>query len=133
MRLLESESQSRHLAGIMITTDPDFTTYLLGERSLWLFDSFGYYIYGFLFQIVFELRLLHCTKNQCCRSGRFLTGSGSDFIKRSYPDPDIKKFAANFFLEVCLMKICSKKYIHGPKSLTTEILEVIMTFTHQKS
>jgi hypothetical protein len=30
------------------------------------------------------------------------------------------------------MKICSAKYIHGPKSKTTEILEVFMAFTHTK-
>jgi hypothetical protein len=36
---------------------------------------------------------------QCCGSGRFLTGSGSDFRKRSDPDPDPNKFSANFLSE----------------------------------
>jgi hypothetical protein len=56
---------------------------------------------------------------QCCGSGRFLTGS--DFRKRSDPDPDPdpNKFSANFFLTFFLMKKCYKKYLHGPKSLTT--------------
>jgi hypothetical protein len=30
------------------------------------------------------------------------------------------------------MKICSKKYIHVPKSKTTEILEVFIAFTYTK-
>jgi hypothetical protein len=37
--------------------------------------------------------------HQCCGSGRFLTGSGSDFRKRPDPDPDPNKFSANFFLK----------------------------------
>jgi hypothetical protein len=53
---------------------------------------------------------------QCCGSRRFLTGSGSDFRKRPDPDPDLNKFSLNLFLEIFLVKICSKKYLHGPKS-----------------
>jgi hypothetical protein len=34
---------------------------------------------------------------QCCRSGQFLTGFGSDFRKRPDPDLDLNKFSANFF------------------------------------
>jgi hypothetical protein len=30
------------------------------------------------------------------------------------PDPDPNKFSAKFLLEICLAKICSKKYIHEP-------------------
>jgi hypothetical protein len=30
------------------------------------------------------------------------------------------------------MKIFSKKYIHGPKSETTEISKIFMDFTHNK-
>jgi hypothetical protein len=58
---------------------------------------------------------------QCCGSGRFLTGSGSDFRKRSDPDPvpdpdpEPNKFSANFFLKFFLMKICSKTYLHDQK------------------
>jgi hypothetical protein len=57
-------------------------------------------------------------RKQCCGSGRFLTGSGSDFRKRPdpVPDPDPNKFLANFFLKFFLMKICSKKYLQWPKS-----------------
>jgi hypothetical protein len=74
--------------------------------------------------------------DQCCGSGRILTGSrsGSDFRKRPDPvsdpdpvpdpvplpdpDPDLdpKIFLTNFFLKIFLMKICSKKYLHEPKS-----------------
>jgi hypothetical protein len=56
--------------------------------------------------------------SQCCGSRRFLTGSGYNFQKRldPDPDPDPKKLLANFFLNFFLMKICSKKYLHGPKS-----------------
>jgi hypothetical protein len=32
------------------------------------------------------------------------------------PDPGPNKFSANFFLQIFLMKICSKKYLHEPKS-----------------
>jgi hypothetical protein len=65
-------------------------------------------------------------KIQCCGSVRILTGSGSDFRKRPDPDPDPNKFSANFFLNFFKMKICSKKYryLHEPKSKTTEIPEV---------
>jgi hypothetical protein len=56
---------------------------------------------------------------QCCGSGRFFTGSGSDFRKCPDPVPDPNKFLVNFFLKFFLMKICYKKYLHGPKSLTT--------------
>jgi hypothetical protein len=60
-----------------------------------------------------------------------LTGSGSDFRKRPdpVPDPDPNKFSANFFLNIFLMKICSQKYLHEPKSNTTEIPEVSLAFT----
>jgi hypothetical protein len=75
---------------------------------------------------------------QCCGSGRILTGSGSDFRKRPDPDPvpdpnpDPYKFSANFFLKIFLMKICFKKYLHEPKSETTEIPEVSLAFKHTK-
>jgi hypothetical protein len=61
----------------------------------------------------------------CCGSGRFLNGSGSDFRKRPDPDtvldpdpdPDLTKFSGNFFPEIFFsIKICSKKYLHEPKS-----------------
>jgi hypothetical protein len=44
---------------------------------------------------------LNCPR-QRCGSGRFLTGSESDFQKRPDldPDPDPNKFSANFFLEI---------------------------------
>jgi hypothetical protein len=39
---------------------------------------------------------------QCCGSGRFLTGSGSDFRKRPdpVPDPDLNESSAKFLLEI---------------------------------
>jgi hypothetical protein len=69
---------------------------------------------------------------QCCGSRQCFTGSGSDFRKRPDPDPDPNKFAANFFLKTFLMKICSKKYLNGPKSQITLIPQVFMAFTHTK-
>jgi hypothetical protein len=82
--------------------------------------------------------------DQCCGSGRILTGSGSNFQKRPDsdldpvpvpdpdPDPDPNKFSANFFLKICLMKICSKKNLHESKSKTIEIPEVSLAFKHTK-
>jgi hypothetical protein len=61
-----------------------------------------------------------------------VTGSGSDFRKRPDPGPELHKFLANFFPEILLLKICSKKYctyVHDPKS-KIEIPEVFMAFTH---
>jgi hypothetical protein len=74
--------------------------------------------------------------SQCCGFGRFLIGSGSDFRKRPHPDPDpdpdLNKFSDNFILDIFLAEICSKKCIHEPKSLATEIHKVFMALTHTK-
>jgi hypothetical protein len=73
-------------------------------------------------QNILTVYAVRIRENQCCGSRRFLTGSGSDYSKRPdpvpYPDPDLNKFLANFFVEIFLMKICSRKYTgtHGPKS-----------------
>jgi hypothetical protein len=50
-----------------------------------------------------SLHTTYCLR-QCCGSGRFLTGSGSDFRKRldPDPDPDHNKFSANFFQKMFL-------------------------------
>jgi hypothetical protein len=62
-------------------------------------------------------RQIHTTyQKQCCGSKRFLTGSGSDIRKRPDPDPHFNKFSVKFLLETFLAEICSKKYIHDPKS-----------------
>jgi hypothetical protein len=37
---------------------------------------------------------------QCCGSGRFLTGSGSDFRKRPDPDPDPNNFLDKFLQKI---------------------------------
>jgi hypothetical protein len=37
---------------------------------------------------------------QCCGSGRFLTGPGSDFGKLPDPDPDLNKSLAKFLPEI---------------------------------
>jgi hypothetical protein len=67
-----------------------------------------------------KMRLRLCnTSRQYYGSGRFFTGSGSDFRKRPDPGPDIHKFLANFFPEFFFMKICSTVlYVHDPKSYT---------------
>jgi hypothetical protein len=58
---------------------------------------------------------------QCCGSKKFLTGSGSDFRKRLHPDtvpdPDLHNVLPKFLLEIFLVDICSKKYIHKQKKL----------------
>jgi hypothetical protein len=53
--------------------------------------------------------------NQCCGSGRILTGSGSDFRKRLDPDPDHNKFSANFFLKFFLWKYALKSIFMNQK------------------
>jgi hypothetical protein len=79
--------------------------------------------------------------NQSCGSGRFFfTGSGPEFRKRQDPDPipdpipdpdpDLNKFLAYYSVEIFLMKLCSKKNINRPKSLTTEIPEVFVAFKY---
>jgi hypothetical protein len=47
-----------------------------------------------LYSVLYENVLSKCPVYQCCGSGRFLTGSGSDFWKR--PDPHLTKFLAKF-------------------------------------
>jgi hypothetical protein len=66
--------------------------------------------------LIWPFHEFHFCLEQCCGSGRFLIGSGSDFRKRPEPDSDPNKFS--------VVKTCSKKYLHEPKSLTTEIPEV---------
>jgi hypothetical protein len=43
-------------------------------------------------------------------------------ISKTYgpdPDPDLNKFLVKFLLVIFLGEICSKKYIHDPKTLET--------------
>jgi hypothetical protein len=57
---------------------------------------------------------------QCCGSGRFLFGfgSGSDFRLDPDTDPDLSKISGCFLLKMFfLAEICSKMYIHEPKSI----------------
>jgi hypothetical protein len=60
---------------------------------------------------------LSYSSKQCCGSGRFLTGSGSDFQKRpdSNPDPDLNKFSAKFlltnFLKVMTQKVKKQRFL----------------------
>jgi hypothetical protein len=82
---------------------------------------------------------------QCCGSGRFLTGSGSDFWQRPDPDPDSapdpdpdpdpNKFSTNCFQKIFLMKICSKKYLSSwtKKFKNIDSLSIYGFYTHQKS
>jgi hypothetical protein len=76
--------------------------------------------------------------NQCCGSGRFLTGSGSDFRKRPDPDPDPdpdhNKFSANFFLKISFDENMLKKVSSWSKKLNNiDSLSIYGFFTHQKS
>jgi hypothetical protein len=50
------------------------------------------------------------------QGSRTFAGSGSDFWKGPDPDPDLNKFSEKFLLEMFLAEICSKKFIHDPKS-----------------
>jgi hypothetical protein len=67
----------------------------------------------------------------------FFTVSGPEFRQRQdpdpiqNPDPDLNKFSANYFVEIFLMKLCSKKNINRSKSLTTEI-PVVFVYTPKK-
>jgi hypothetical protein len=49
------------------------------------------------------------------------------------PEPDLNKFAENFLVEIFLMKLCSKKYILGPKVEQQRFLKYLfMAFTLTK-
>jgi hypothetical protein len=59
--------------------------------------------------------------SQCCGSGWFLTGSGSNFWKLADPDPDpgLNKLSAKFLMEIFWRKYAQKVYrycIYEPKS-----------------
>jgi hypothetical protein len=41
-----------------------------------------------------------------------------EFLLDPDPDPDLNKFLAKLVLDIFFTKICSKRYIHEPKSQT---------------
>jgi hypothetical protein len=66
------------------------------------------------------------------RSGRFLTGSGSDFYKRPDPNPDpgLNKFRPSFFWKYFWLKY--SKVQAWPKKLCSRFLKYLWLFTHTK-
>jgi hypothetical protein len=77
-------------------------------------------------------RVPHRKFEQCCGSGRFLTWSRSDFRKRPDPDPGLHKILAKFLVEIFLVEICPKKFIHEQKSKARWFPKVFMAFSHTK-
>jgi hypothetical protein len=55
-----------------------------------------------------RLRKASAAYQQCCGSGRFLTGSGTDFRKRSDLDPDVNKISGSFLLTFFVWKYALK-------------------------
>jgi hypothetical protein len=75
-------------------------------------------------------------RDQCCGSGRFLTGSGDDFSKHLVPDPDpdLNKFSATFLLEIFVWEYALKVHIFMNQNLSNrDSLCISGLYTHQNS